>query len=105
MTNIVAILSASNVHAHLHHKSWTKRIYEVMDEAVGECIYKLTPSHILQWNLGYLLGTDEYRSNGLLEFLEAELTTLWLLCKQVSVLLESIKMFACCNKSNFGSYR
>lgn len=65
------------------HPSWVKRLFEVTDDA---------------------LGTEEYKSYGLFEFFESELTHIWIFCRHLAVLLEFFKI-GIANKSSFGSYR
>lgn len=63
---------------------WRRRLFEVMLDTKG--------------------ASDEYKSAALLEYFEAELTTVWLCCKYVALVLEFFKMGAAA-KSCVGSYR
>lgn len=49
-------------------------------------------------------GSDEYKSAALLEFFETELSSVWLLCRQVSLIIQTFS-FGNIPRSNVGSYR
>jgi hypothetical protein len=65
-------------------KSWGKRLHEVVIESNG---------------------SEEYKSSVILEFLEAELTSLWLYCAHLSIILELFAPLGLVSRSNMGSYR
>jgi hypothetical protein len=50
-------------------------------------------------------GSDEYKASMVLEFFEAELTSLWLYCVHLSILLELFTPIGLAARSSLGSYR
>lgn len=68
---------------HQMKQFWSKRLFEVMFE-----------SH----------GTDEMKSVAVLEFLEIMMSTWWLYCRHLALILEVFHI-GCATKSSMGSYR
>jgi hypothetical protein len=70
--------------AEIKQQLWGKRLYETIVEGHG---------------------SEEHKSAALLEFFEAELSTVWLQCRHIALIVELFAPLGLVAKSNFGSYR